>query len=110
MADTIGTRVRQLISRSGSLNLSRRSDSRNTQEKGGFNVQGTDISFTSPDTIASAGNAFPSFTVGSNIEVMGSASNSRVFKVVTAAAGTLTVEPALVTSVVAGPLIDIRTV
>ena len=110
MADTIGTRVRQLISRSGSLNDSRRNVNRNTQDKGGFNVQGTDISFTAPDTIASAGNAFPSFTVGSNILVTGSALNSRQFKIVTAAAGSITVEPALVQNESAGALMDIRTV
>ena len=110
MGETIGTRVRQLISRSGSLNDSRKRVNRPTQDKGGFNVQGTDIAFVSADTITSAGNAFPSFTVGSNIDVIGSALNSRVFKVVTAAAGTLTVEPALVQAEVAGPFIDIRTV
>ena len=110
MADTIGTRARQLITRSASLNDSRRRVNLGTQDKGGLNVQGTDISFTATDTIASAGNAFPSFSVGSNIEVVGSALNSRVFKVVTAAAGTLTVEPALVQAEIAGPFIDIRTV
>lgn len=110
MAESIGTRVRQLISRSASLNNSRESVSRKTQDKGGFNVQGVDISFTAPNTISSAGNAFPSFGVGSNVEIVGSTLNSRVFKIVTSAAGTLTVEPALVQSEIAGPLIDIRTV
>ncbi len=110
MADTIGTRVRQGISRSASLNVSRRSVNRSTQERGGLNVQGTDISFTGPDTIASAGNAFPVFTVGSDIEVIGSALNSRTYKVVTRAAGTLTVEPALIQNESAGAFIDIRTV
>jgi hypothetical protein len=110
MAETIGTRARQLISRSASLNDSRRNVNRLTQDLGGLNVQGTDISFTSADTIESAGSAFPSFSVGSNIEVIGSALNSRVYKIVTAAAGTLTVEPALIQNESAGALIDIRTV
>ena len=107
---TIGTRVRQTVSRSATLNNSRRSVSRNTQDAGGFNVQGTDISFTASDTIASAASAFPVFTVGSNIEVIGSGLNSRVYKVVTRAADTLTVEPALIQTESAGALIDIRTV
>lgn len=110
MAETIGTRARQLITRSASLNDSRRRVNRSTQDRGGDNVQGTDISFTSTNTIASAGNAFGVFAVGQVIEVIGSALNSRIFKVVTAAAGSLTVEPALVQAEIAGPFIDIRTV
>jgi len=110
MPDTIGTRVRQLVSRSGALNDTREVMSRNTQDLGGHNVQGTDIAFVSADTITSAGNAFPSFAVGANIEVVGSPLNSRVFKVLTSAAGTLTVEPSQVTAEDAGALIDIRTV
>lgn len=110
MAETIGTRTRQLITRSASLNDSRRRVNRGTQDRGGDNVQGTDISFTSTNTIASVGNAFGVFAVGQDIEVIGSALNSRIFKVVTAAAGSLTVEPALVQAEIAGPFIDIRTV
>lgn len=110
MGETIGTRARQLITRSASLNDSRRRVNGGTQDKGGLNVQGTDISFTASDTIGSAGSGFPSFSVGSNIEVMGSALNSRTFKVVTASASTITVEPALVQAEIAGPFIDIRTV
>lgn len=110
MVDTIGTRVRQLVSRSGALNDTRAVENRNTQDKGGHNVQGTDISFTASDTIASAGSGFPAFAVGANIEVVGSPLNSRVFKVLTSAADTITVEPSQVSAEVAGALIDIRTV
>ena len=110
MSETIGTRARQLITRSASLNNSRRSVNRFTQERGGDNVQGTNISFTAPDTIASAGNAFGIFSVGQDIEITGAASNSRRFKIATAAAGSLTVEPALVVTESAGALMDIRTV
>ena len=110
MADTIGTRVRQLYSRGASLNDTRGQSSRPTQDKGGLNVLGTDISFTAPNTITSAGSGFPTFSVGANIEVIGSASNGRTFKVVTSSASTITVEPAQVTNESAGALIDIRTV
>lgn len=110
MTDTIGTRIRQLISRSGSLNLTRSTSTRLTQNLGGLNVTRTDISFTAPDTISCAGSAFPTISVGANIEVTGSASNNRVFKVLTSAAGTITVEPSQVTTTGAGALIDIRTV
>ena len=110
MADTIGTRTRQLISRSASLNDSRRSHNRITQDKGGLNVQGTDISFTASDTISSAGSGFPTFGVGANIEVIGSSLNSRTYKVVTSSASTIIVEPALIQNESAGALIDIRTV
>lgn len=110
MGETIGTRARQLITRSASLNDSRRRVNLGTQDRGGNNVQGTDISFTGPNTIASAGNAFGVFSVGHDIKITGSASNSRTFKIVTAAAGTLTVEPALVVTESAGARMDIRTV
>lgn len=110
MSETIGTRARQLITRSASLNDSRRRVNRATQELGGENVQGTDISFTAPATISSAGNAFGVFAVGQDIKITGAASNSRTFKIATAAAGSLTVEPALVVTESAGALMDIRTV
>lgn len=108
--DSIGTRVRQLISRSGALNDTRQNESRNTQDKGGYNVQGTDISFTSPNTIASAGNAFPTgLKAGDMITITGSGANDRQWLIATSAAGSLTVLPAQIQSAVAGPLIDIRT-
>lgn len=110
MADTIGTRVRQLISRSGALNDTRKQMSRPTQDVGGLNETATDISFASTDTISSAGSGFPTFSVGANIEVIGSPLNSRTWKVVTSSASTITVEPAQIQTESAGALIDIRTV
>lgn len=110
MADTIGTRVRQLISNSSNLNDTRKQSSLPTQDVGGLSEQGTDISFTSADTISSAGSGFPTFTAGALIQVMGSPLNSRVWQVVTSSASTITVLPAQIEAESAGALIDIRTV
>ncbi len=110
MADTIGTRVRQLISAGANLNDTREQTSRPTQDVGGLNEQATDISFTSSDTISSAGSGFPTFTAGTLIQVIGSPLNSRVWSVVTSSASTITVLPAQIQTESAGALIDIRTV
>jgi len=110
MADTIGTRSRQLIAKSGSLNDTRESMSRPTQDAGGLNETATDISFASAYTITSAGSTFPTFTAGALIQVMGSPLNSRVWQVVTSSASTITVLPAQIQTESAGALIDIRTV
>lgn len=110
MADTIGTRVRQLITRSASLNDTRSKTRYASQDAGGLNEVGTDISFTASNTIASAGNGFPTIAAGSNIEVVGSPLNSRIWKVVTSAAGSITVEPAQIQTESAGAKINIRTV
>lgn len=109
MGDTIGTRVRQLFTRGASLNDTRTDRRRNTQDKGGLNVQATDISFTAPDTISSAGSGFPTIATGQNIRVVGSSLNDRQWKVVTSSASTITVRPAQIQNESAGALIDIRT-
>lgn len=111
MVDTIGTRARQLDARSGALNDTRKEQSRNTFDKGGFNVQGVDIAFATTDTITSVANAFPTgLAAGQMIEITGSVLNSRQWRVATVAAGTITVTPAQIQLEAAGPLIDIRTV
>ena len=111
MAETIGTRVRQLISKGANANDTRRQSVRQTSDRGGLNVQGTDISFTAPNTFTSAGNAFPTgLQTGDLIQVIGSSLNSRIWEVVTDAAGTITVNPSQVQTESAGALIDIRTV
>jgi hypothetical protein len=110
MAKTIGTRIRQLITRGAALNDSRQRVNRSTRDLGGFNIQRTDISFTGTNTIACAGNAFPNWAVGTNIQITGSALNNREFQILTRAAGSITVEPALVTTESAGALIDVRPV
>jgi hypothetical protein len=107
----IGTRVRQLISKSASANQTRRNITRITTDNGGFEVQGTDVSFTSPATISSAGNAFPTgLKAGNLIVVTGSALNSRTWELATVSAGSLTVVQQQVQTESAGPLIDVRTV
>lgn len=110
MADTIGTRVRQLISNGANLNDTRKQTSIPTQDVGGLNETATDISFTSADTITSVGSTFPTLTAGALIQVVGSPLNSRIWQVVTSSASTITVLPAEIQTESAGALIDIRTV
>jgi hypothetical protein len=103
----MSTRTSQRVDRSASLNTTRRSQGRISRDQGGATVVGTGISFTAPDTIADSGNGLAAMGVNAQIEVRGSPKNSRVFDVVTSAAGTLTVRPALVTSEAAGASITI---
>lgn len=103
----MSTRKSQRVDRGASGNSSRRTQGRISRDKGGATVVGTGISFTGPATIADSGNGLAAMDVNASIEVRGSARNSRVFNVVTSAAGTLTVRPALVTSESAGPSITI---
>lgn len=100
----IGTRTRQGISRSAGQNTSRRSQLRvNSRDT----VTATDISFTSPATIASAGSGFGAIPVGSIINVGGSPLNSRDFLVETASAASITVTPAIVSTESAGATIQV---
>lgn len=105
----IGSRVRQLISRSSGNNSATRSVNSATQINSGI-VRATDISFTAGGTIASAGNAFGNYRAGNTIEVVGSPLNSRTYVIDTAAAGSLTVLPAIIQTESAGALIEIRSV
>lgn len=105
MVDTVGTRVRNGSGLSAAANNSRRSV--NSVYLKDLIVTGTDISFTSPGTISSVGNAFGNFSAQSFIEIIGSPLNSRTYEVTAAAAGSLTVVPALITSEVAGATIQV---
>jgi hypothetical protein len=105
----IGTRRRQLVARSARSNESRRM-SNLYRPADGSSVIGTDISFTSPGTIASVGNAFGNIAAGQLIGVSGSSSNSRTFVVETASAGSITVSPALITTESAGASIQVMVV
>ena len=100
----IGTRRTTRTAASASLNMTRR-DSRSSSRTG--TVKGTTISFTSTATIADSGNGFGNLAVGDMIEVRGSASNSRRFRLTAAAAGSLTVVPAMVTTIAATPAIEV---
>lgn len=84
-----------------------RRETRSTSRKGGV-LTGTGISFTATGTIADSGNGLAIFGAGQRIEVRGSPLNSAVYAVVTSAAGTLTVLPALVQSEAAGATITIE--
>lgn len=100
----VGTRIRQLISRTGSSNNSRRCQLKvNTLNT----ITATDISFTSSGTIASAGSGFGNITAGGIITVGGSPLNSRDYVVSTAAAGSLTVLPAVISTESAGATIQV---
>ena len=100
----VGTRIRQLISRGASINMSRRSQLKVNETD---TITATDISFTSPGTIASAGSGFGRLAAGGVITVLGSPLNSRDYVIETAAAGSVTVLPALITTESAGATIQV---
>jgi hypothetical protein len=108
MVAFIGTRVRQQIGRSASLNETRTNTRRCTQNKGGAAVAGTGIAGVSNNTFTDTGNGLAVFAVGQDIFVTGATGNSRQYKVATSAAGTLTVIPTQVVNFSAGTLVDIR--
>lgn len=105
---TIGTRFRQLLTRSASLLDSRRRNFPMRFDKG-IAYEAATISFTSSDTIGDSANGLANFLVGDDILIVGSNLNSRKFKVATSAAGTLTVEPAILQTEAAGDKVMIRT-
>ena len=100
----VGTRIRQLISRGAASNMSRRSQLKVNELD---TITATDISFTSPGTIASAGSGFGRLAAGGVITVLGSPLNSRDYVIETAAAGSVTVLPALITTESAGATIQV---
>ncbi len=100
----VGTRIRQLISRGASINMSRRSQLKVNERD---TITATDISFTSPGTIASAGSGFGRLAAGGVITVLGSPLNSRDYVVATASASSVTVLPALLTTESAGATIQV---
>ncbi len=106
---TIGTRFRQLITRSASLLDSRRQNSPYRFDQG-IAYEADTISFTASDTISDSANGLANFLVGDDIQIVGSNLNSRRYKVVTSSAGTLTVEPTVIQAAIAGDKIAIRTV
>ena len=104
----MSTRTTNGIKRSAAGNESRKRITSFTINKGGPNITGTGVSFTSADTIGDTGNGLAVFKIGQSIEVLGSPLNSRTYVVQTSAAGTLTVLPAVVQSETAGASISIR--
>jgi hypothetical protein len=100
----VGTRIRQLIARGASMNYSRRSHLKVNER---YTITATDISFTSPGTIASAGSGFGSLAAGGIITVVGSPLNSRDYVVETASAASITVSPAILTTESAGATIQV---
>ncbi len=107
----IGTRVRQLISKSGNLNETRKNTANYSQDKGGLVIQATTISaVNSTNSFDDSGSGLPTFTAGSLVDVSGFASNSRRYSVVSSTAASLVVEGGTVVNENAGVLITIRTV
>jgi hypothetical protein len=88
-------------------NNTRRTQGGISRDKGGATVIGTGISFTGASTIADSGNGFGAIQVGDMIEVRGSPLNSREWRVNTAAAGSITVRPQMITSESAGAVITV---
>jgi hypothetical protein len=105
----IGTRRRQLIARSARSNESRR-QSNMYRPADGSSIVNTDISFTSPATITSASSKFGDLTVGQVVGVVGSPLNNRTYVIETAAAGSITVSPALITTEAGGATIQVMAV
>ncbi len=100
----VGTRIRQLICRGASNNTSRRSHLKVNERD---TITATNISFTSPATIASASSGFGRLAVGGIITVLVSPRNSRDYVVETASAASITVSPAILTTESAGAKIQI---
>ncbi|MCK5019963.1 MAG: hypothetical protein KAS32_23110 [Candidatus Peribacteraceae bacterium] len=73
-----------------------------------ISVEDTDISFTSTNTISSAGSSFGGFSVDDIISVSGSLLNDGGYTVVTASASTLTVSPSTITTESTGETVKIK--
>lgn len=102
----MSTRAHQTNSLGASGNNSRATRAKYERDRG-TTVVGTGIAFVNPGTITDSGNQLAVFGVGSSFFVRGSPANSRQFQVVTSAAGTLTVNPAVVTAEIAGASITL---
>lgn len=109
MSMTIGTRIRNSFVWSAGHRLNRAFQNKFYGDVGGHNVENTDISFTNPNTIASASSGFPAYTVNGVIRVQGSASNNRDFVVTAASTSSLTVSGG-VTTELAGALVQVSEV
>lgn len=95
---TIGTRKRNSSALSAASNVSRKNQNAQRTDKGGLVASLTDVTFTSPDTIQSAGGGLPVVGVGQLIEIVGAPQNSRTYRVVTSTDGTMTVNPQFITT------------
>lgn len=107
---TAGTRNGNGISQSASANLTRNPNGNIERDKGGIHITADTISFTAPATIGDTGSGLSIFTIGDLIQVNGSVSNDQVLRVLTVAAGELTVENQTVTTESAGALVELRAV
>lgn len=98
MPNSIGTRDSQRIN-DGSNSNDSRGFSRNSHSEIMGSVVGT-LAFTASNTITDSGNNFVNrgIGVGDVVRIAGSPLNSREYKVLTVAAGSITVAPSVVQS------------
>lgn len=106
----MSSRQQQTMAYGAAGNRATRGQSNTERDPGADTVRGTTISFTASATIADSANGLGVYAVGDRIEVRGSALNSRVWVVTAAAAGSLTVVPAMIQAESAGPTIVIKRV
>ena len=105
------TRVRNLKSDHQSINNSRRSQSRYSQDAGGLVIEATTISaVNSTNSFDDSGSGLPTFAAGQVVEVIGLENNSRTYGVVSSTASSLVVDGATVTDESAGANVIIRSV
>lgn len=105
-----GTRVRQNFTRGAALNDTRRAAGNIERDKGIVRVEGNTLSFTSTATIADSGNGLGGMVVGRPFLVSGATlnANNRLFLPTAVAAGSLTVEPALVATDTGTSVTEVR--
>lgn len=101
------TRISQRQTFGAAADDTRQPQQQGVRDKGATVVRATTISFTSPATISDSGSGFGAFRVNDTIEVTGG-TNRRRWTVATAAAGSLTVRPARITTASAGATITVR--
>lgn len=106
-----GTRARQLLYKGASINNSRRRQNTLRQDKGGLVIEAATISAVdSTNSIDDSGSGLPTFVAGAPVEVIGMASNSRTYQVVTSSASSLVVLPDVVQDESAGATVIVRAV
>lgn len=99
-------RLQSIAATSAAANDTRARGTDSDRDPSGPHISATTISFTAPDTIADSGNGLL-FVAEDVIEVTGSPANSGTHRVLTAAAGSVTVAGSRITTEGAGARIDI---
>lgn len=105
----MSARTHSLRAESAGAELSRRAGGSISRDPAGPRITATTIGFTGPATIEDSGSGLL-LVPGELIQVRGSLAgvNDRRFRVVTAAAGSITVAPGMITTSAAGPNVTIE--